>query len=130
MTNEDDPSTKKDLTAFRDVVDEEMKKTGREYVIVGRSNHARAYEKGRAEKNDAFMVAMGNVARRVFSDEGAEVNATDADKDEVEVEADADADAGEKKKEEKEKNPTPTDKANPSNMEDSPGVPVGRNIDE
>ena len=56
-----------DLTALRDVVDKEMKKTGREYALVGRSNHVQGFKKG-AEANAAFMVAMARVAEEVFSD--------------------------------------------------------------
>ena len=66
------------LTALRDLVDGEMKKTGREYVLVGRSNHERKFSKG-AESNDDFMLAMIKVTRRVFSDDGNDDDDDDDD---------------------------------------------------
>ena len=53
-----------DMDALVRLVDKEMKKIGRPYALVGKSNHNRGFRKGTV--NFKFMVEMGEAVKLVF----------------------------------------------------------------
>lgn len=57
-----------DMDQLVRLVDKEMKKTGRPYALVGKSNHNRGFRKGTV--NFKFMVEMGEAVKRVFEKHG------------------------------------------------------------
>ena len=59
---------KKDMAALVKLLDKEMEKSGRPYVLVGKSNHNRGFEEGTVEFN--FIRAMGKAVKAVFEQHG------------------------------------------------------------
>ena len=57
-----------DMDALVRLVDKEMKKIGRPYALVGKSNHNRGFRKGTV--NFKFMVEMGEAVKLVFEKHG------------------------------------------------------------